>query len=350
MPTVKIAIIGTGLIGPRHAMAVRDNVETELACIVDPNPAAQSIAEELKTTRYESVRAMLKACKPDAAIVCTPNQSHVSVSKELIDGGLHVLVEKPISIDVASGLSLIKYAEYRSTSLLVGHHRRFNRYVLAAKEIVSTNRIGRVIAVSGLWALYKPPEYFEAPMEWHRTAGPISINLVHEVDILQFLFGAITRVHAEKTISQRGFPAEEGAAILLRFESGTVGTFVLSDAAPSPFNFESGTGENPTIPYSGQDVYRVFGTQGVLSVPDMILWSYGQEDKNWTAQMLAEKVNVENQQTPFELQLRHFVSVVRGQSRPICSGMDGLSAVTVCEAVVQAIATGLPVEIRNFCK
>jgi predicted dehydrogenase len=110
MSSVKIAIVGTGLIGPRHAQAVLQDPEAELACIVDPNPAAESIANELGTTLYASIQDMLASShRIDAAIVCTPNHTHVAVSKELLDGGVHVLVEKPISVDVGSGSELVGF-------------------------------------------------------------------------------------------------------------------------------------------------------------------------------------------------------------------------------------------------
>jgi predicted dehydrogenase len=108
MSPLKICVVGTGLIGPRHAKAVLQDPEAELSCIVDPNPAARSVAENLGTIWYASIQEMLDSKhKPEAAIVCTPNHTHVSVSKELLDGGIHVLVEKPISEDVASGLDLV---------------------------------------------------------------------------------------------------------------------------------------------------------------------------------------------------------------------------------------------------
>jgi predicted dehydrogenase len=242
----------------------------------------------------------------------------------------------------------VSYATQRNLRLLVGHHRRFNRYVLATKRILSSNSVGRTIAVSGLWALYKPPKYFDPPAEWHQTAGPIAINLIHEIDILQFLFGPVTRVHAEQTISQRNFPAEEGAAIILRFKSGVLGTFILSDALPSPYNFESGTGENPLIPHTGQDVYRIFGTEGVLSVPDMKLWNYGKREKSWNETMEMEKMELRDEKAPFELQVRHLVEVIRGNEEPVCSGLDGISALAVCESVKKAMVTGLPVEIPSL--
>lgn len=105
---VKIAIVGTGLIGPRHAQAVLKDSEATLTCVVDPNPAAEAAASTLNVPWYRSVRDMLQSKdKPEAAIVCTPNHLHFTVSKELLDGGIHVLVEKPISVDIDSGKELV---------------------------------------------------------------------------------------------------------------------------------------------------------------------------------------------------------------------------------------------------
>jgi predicted dehydrogenase len=287
---------------------------------------------------------LTSSSKPDAAIACTPNNTHVAVSKELLDGGLHVLCEKPISTDVASGQELVEYATARNLHLLIGHHRRFNRYVIATKQALPS--LGRIIAVNGLWTLFKPKEYFDPPTEWRRleTAGPILINLIHEVDILHHLFGPIVRVHAEKTVSQRGYPAEEGAAIILKFANGTVGTFLLSDAVVSPHNFEAGTGENPTIPQVGQDFHRIFGSEGSLSVPDMTLWSYNGK-RSWTEKIKSEILEAPEMNIPFELQIEHFVKVIRGEERPSCSGADGLRALAVCVAIKCALQENRPVDI-----
>jgi predicted dehydrogenase len=105
---VKIAIIGTGLIGPRHAQAVLKEPRAELVCIVDPNPAVKDVAATLGVPLYESIGEMLESRhRPEAAFICTPNHTHVPVAKELLQGGVHVLVEKPISTDIASGQELV---------------------------------------------------------------------------------------------------------------------------------------------------------------------------------------------------------------------------------------------------
>lgn len=171
--------------------------------------------------------------------------------------------------------------------------------------------------------------------------------MIHEVDILHHLFGPITRVYAEATLSQRGFAAEEGAAITLRFANGMVGSFLLSDAVVSPHNFESGTGENPMIPKTGQDFYRVLGSEGSLSVPDLTLWTYKEGEKSWAEQIQSKKADVPELKTPFELQIEHFIRVIHGEEVPSCSGLEGLRAVRVCEAIKASMRTNQPVDITE---
>ena len=346
---IRIAVVGVGLIGPRHCQTVLASPDAELVAVVDPLPQSADYASSIGTNYYSSIKDLnASPHKPDAAIVCTPNHTHVSVAKELISAGIHVLVEKPISIDIESGRDLIACAEEADVKLLVGHHRRFNPYVVAAKQELLSGSLGRMIAVSGLWTTFKPMEYFDPPADWRRasTGGVVLINLIHEVDLLQHLLGPITRVHAEATTSQRGFEAEEGAAITLRFASGAVGTFILSDNVVSPYNFESGTGENPLIPKTnGVDFYRIFGSNGTLSVPDMTKWTYAGEKKSWHENMASTSIEVP-EVVPFELQLAHFVRVVRGEEEASCDGKAGLSALIVCDAVKRSLASGQTVDIN----
>ncbi|KAI5195100.1 hypothetical protein E4T39_08366 [Aureobasidium subglaciale] len=346
---VTFAIIGAGLIGPRHASAIINTPSAKLACVVDSNPAAKEVATGFDVPLYPSIADMLASTdKPQAAIVCTPNHTHVSISKELLDAGISVLCEKPIATDIASAMELLEHAKKTTAKLAVGHHRRFNRYVRATKAALPS--LGRAVAVSGLWTICKPLEYFEGVGEWRKdgaSGGPVLINLVHDVDILQYLLGPIVRVVAEETIKQRNFDAEEGVAVLLKFASGCVGTFVVSDAVPSPHNFESGTGENPTIPARGMDCYRIFGTNASLSVPDMKRWSYDSRVKDWTQDLKEDTLSVEISKVPFELQVEQFVQVVRGLEEPTCSGIDAVRALIVVDAIKKAMREGVAIDITS---
>lgn len=348
--SLTIAVVGgSGLIGKRHCQHVASNTSTKLIAIVEPSPDGPEVAKLHNCLLYSSIQELISSAqKPEAAIVCTPNHTHVPISKELVQAGIHVLCEKPISTTIESAKELLEVAERHKIKLLVGHHRRFNPYIIKAKQIVESGSLGQIIAVSGLWTTFKPPDYF-APeaVKWRSSkkngGGVILINFIHEIDLLQYLLGPVTRIHAEEAISKRSRQndagaAEEGAAITLRFASGVVGTFVISDNVPSPHSFEQGTGENPLLPLSGADVYRIFGTKGTLSVPDMIKSSYDDGRKSWENKISMQKQEVENVEvTPFDSQLNHFVKVCRGQENPSCTGEEGLRALIVCEAVRRAL-------------
>ena len=347
---LKVAVVGgSGLIGKRHCQHVASNPSTQLIGIVDPSPDGPEIAKFHNTSLYASIHELISSPdKPEAAIVCTPNHTHVPLSKELARAGIHILCEKPISTTVESAKELLEAAKKHNVKLLVGHHRRFNPYIIKAKQIVESGSLGQTIAVSGLWTTFKPAEYF-APeaVKWRSSkkngGGVILINFIHEIDLLQHLFGPVTRIHAEQSISTRTKPtdteaAEEGTALTMRFASGVVGTFVISDNTPSPHSFEQGTGENPLLPCSGADVYRIFGTNGTLSIPDMIKSSYSNGNKSWENKITMEKQEIENmERAPFESQLNHFVKVCREQEYPSCTGEEGLRALVACEAVRKAL-------------
>ncbi|RAH79990.1 NAD(P)-binding protein [Aspergillus japonicus CBS 114.51] len=357
-----IIIVGAGLIGPRHAQTVQANPNTNLLALVDPSPNAIQTAETLQTAYFPSVAALLASPftpRPDAAIVCTPNHTHIPIATDLLSQGIHVLLEKPISDDPATARALLSTLTPSSPKLLIGHHRRFNPYITATKQLLSRNALGPLIALNGLWTLYKPDSYFAAPGDWRRSTttggGVLSINLIHDIDLLHYLFGPITRVFAEQTPSTRPSPphdAEEGAAITLRFASGVVGTFLVCDATPAPWSFEAGTGENPLIPQvqgpGGEGFYRIFGQKGSLSVPDMRLWSYeGRAQRSWNEELAVERAAVDTTQTPFALQLAHFVEVLEGKVEPVCSGEEALRALDVVDAIGRALRTGQVVDVED---
>ncbi|KAK1762428.1 NAD(P)-binding protein [Phialemonium atrogriseum] len=348
---ITIAVIGFGIIGPRHADAILQNDNLALVAIVDPIP--QPAASKYSAAFYQSIDDLLASPhKPDAAIVCTPNHTHAAAAKELADAGVHMIIEKPFSTSAQSGRELAAHLEgarvRAGVRTLVGHHRRFNPYAVATAEAIGSGSLGRIVGVNGLWGVLKPMSYYDA--EWRRTkaGGPVLINLVHDVDLLHSFLGPIVRVHAEKTPSRRGFESEEGAAIIFRFKTGAVGTFFLCDNVATPFGWEFGTGEDPRFPLSRQDCYRIFGTDATLSVPDMTRWSYdGCAVKSWEGEMTSQRLEVDAG-VAFERQLAHFVGVIRDREEPRCTPEAGLAALIVCEAVKKSLETEAPVDIEPY--
>lgn len=337
----RLAVIGAGLIGRRHAeLAAREAV---LGAVVDPDRAAELAATAHGARWYPSVAAMLAETMPDGVVVATPNQMHVEHGLACIAAGIPVLVEKPIAADAVSGARLVAAADSAGVPLLVGHHRRYNPRVRAAKAAIEAGQLGTVLSVQGTCWFYKPDPYFEVAWRRQPGAGPVYINLIHDIDTLRHLCGDVGSVQAVLSGEARGFAVEDTAAILLRFRSGALGTISVSDTVASPWSWELTAAENPAYPATGQACYLIGGTQGSLSMPDLGLWSYA-GTRDWMAPIGRTQLS-HAPEDPLTLQMRHFCDVVAGRAEPLVSGREGLRTLRVIEAVKAAAARGSAVEI-----
>ena len=344
---MKIAVAGAGAIGRTHIGLICASAECELAAIVDPAPGAADLARGFGVPRYETLRAMLAAQRPDGVIVATPNQLHVANALECIEAGVPALVEKPVADAVAEGIRLRDAAERAEARILVGHHRVHSALLAAACGIVQQGRLGRVVAVMGSALFYKPDGYFdEAPWRRQPGGGPILINLIHEIGNLRALCGEIVAVQAFASSATRRFPVEDTVAINLRFANGALGTFLLSDTAASPRSWEQTSQENKSYPtYPDEDCYIVVGTDGSLAVPTMRLKTYARkEDRSWWKPFRAEVAPIDRAD-PLERQLEHFCALIRGETKPRVTVRDGLANLRVTEAIAEAARTGKAVDI-----
>lgn len=339
----RLAVVGAGLIGRRHA----DHVATHarLAGIVDPAPAARDLASGHGVPWFGSIAAMLAAIRPHGVIIATPNQLHVENGLECVAAGLPVLIEKPLAGDVTSGLRLVEAAEAAGVSVLVGHHRRHNPLVRAAKEAMEAGRLGTVLAVQGTCWLHKPDDYFDIAWRREPGAGPVLINLIHDIDTLRHLCGEVASVQAFASNHARGYAVEDTAVILLRFRSGALGTISVSDAVSAPWSWELTAVENPAYPQTGQACYQIGGTQGSLSLPDLRLWSYAGHRSWWEPLGLARLSFAA--EDPLLAQLRHFCDVVEGRAVPLVPAREGLRTLRVVAAVNEAVLRGASVDVAD---
>ncbi len=341
---VRIAVVGAGTIGKRHLEQVIAQDVASLAAIVDPAEAARVLAAERGVAWYPSLTEMLAHERPDGAIIATPNQAHVANGLEMVAAGVPALIEKPLADDVAGATALVEAAERAGVPLLTGHHRRHNPVLQAAKAAIEAGRLGRLVAVHGTCWFHKPREYFEVAWRRQKGAGPVLLNLIHDVDLLRFLCGEVSEVLALHSNAVRGYEVEDSAAILLRFANGVLGTLTVSDTIAAPWSWELTSGENPGFRQTGEACYTVGGTLGSLAVPSLDVWRHPAEP-SWWEPMERERFAAVPAD-PFALQVRNLCAVVRGTAKPVVSGRDGLESLRVIEAVGQAAACGSVVRLR----
>jgi predicted dehydrogenase len=342
---VRIAVAGVGLIGRRHVEHVLAEREAELSAIVDPSSAGKELARQKNVPWYESFAALVAADKPEGVILSVPNQMHVDSGLEAVSAGVAALVEKPIADDVASGTRLVEAAEKSGVPLLVGHHRRHNPMIQQAKAVIESGRLGQIIAVHSFFWLLKPDDYFD--IDWRRKpgAGPVFLNLIHDIDLLRYLVGEVESVQAIESNAVRGNSVEETSVSLIKFANGALGTMSVSDTIVAPWSWEHTTGENPVYPHTDQSCYHIGGTHGSMTVPNLEVWS-NRDKRSWWEPFNAERVYAAAED-PLRLQVRNFARVIRGTERPLVSGREGLNTLKVIEAVKVSAHEGRQVRIER---
>ena len=345
----RIAVAGAGLMGEAHMAVIQQSPSCVLSALVDPSPAAVAVANKAGVPLYRSIDELLAADRPDGLLLATPNHLHVQQALQCIAAGLPILLEKPIATTVAEGEQLVRMVDATGARVLIGHHRAHSPIMAKAKEVLDSGKLGKLVAVMGSATFYKPDHYFsEAPWRREIGGGPILINMIHEVHNLRMLCGEIVMVQAFSSSAMRGFPVEDTVAINLRFASGALGTFMLSDTAACPRSWEQTSQENKAYStYEDEDCYVITGTNGSLSVPTMRLKTYPRpEDRSWWKAFEAGVVGMVRDD-PLKHQIEHFGAVIRGEAEPLVSARDGLQNLRVTEALATAARTGKTIEIQG---
>ena len=358
-----IAVIGVGLIGRAHVARALASSEVSIAAIADPTEAGRAFAAGLNLPWYADHRAMIDTVKPAAAIVATPNATHLTIGLDCIARGIVTLMEKPVADTVANGRRLCDAATAAGVALLTGHQRRHNPIVRRARQLVNEGVLGRPVSATAMSVWLKPAPYFDTTWRREPGGGPVLINLIHDIDLLRHLLGDIVTVQAITSNRVRGFAVEDTAAVLLQFANGALGTVSVSDSVAAPWNYDLAAGEQAHYPRQDVDSHYLCGTEGSLTLPRLQVWryrgtsggtsggasngtSYGTsgDARGWTEPLSLERTPVHTA-NPYDEQLRHLRAVVEGREKPLCSGIDGLKTLEATQAVLTAGASGQAVHL-----
>jgi predicted dehydrogenase len=213
MSRVRAAVVGCGHFGRHHADKYAACAGARLVAVVDRDAAAaRRLAERLGVLALTDPGDLPGLA--DAASVVVPTSSHVEVASRLIDGGLHVLVEKPLATTLADASALIALAARRERILQVGHLERFNAAVLALGDVIDR------------------PLFIEshriAPFSERGTDVDVVLDLmIHDIDLIQLLVG-----RPLAAVDAVGVPVLSGrddiANARLRFAGGCVANVTAS--------------------------------------------------------------------------------------------------------------------------
>ena len=313
------------------------NVTLTAVVEVDPTRRAELAGQGLPVVA--DLNAVPRATR--AAVVATSTPNHAQTALGCLDRSWAVLVEKPLTQTLEEADILCAGADALGLPLFTGHHRRCHPFVAEARKRLDA--LGQLVAVQGLWCLRKHDSYYDLPWRRNAGAGPILTNLSHEVDLLHCIAGEITQVAAMTANAVRGLAIEDTTALSLRFASGALGSFTISDAGASPWAFEAATGENPAIAVRGDDPVRFVGTVGALGFPSLRSWhATPGSPPDWQHPLIEHPAPDLPRVDAIAVQLERFAAIAAGgQDDILATGWDGRGTIAVLDAALEAAQTGM---------
>jgi predicted dehydrogenase len=309
-PPLRTAVIGVGYLGRFHAQKYSQLPGSQLVAVVDANAqAAEKVAAEVGTAALRDYRELFG--RVDAVSLAVPTPLHHRIGRDLLEQGIHVLVEKPIATTAAEARELIAAAKDRGCVLQVGHLERFNPAILAAV------------------ARLKTPRFVEshrlAPFKQRGTDVSVVLDLmIHDIDLIQELVGR---------------PIEHIDAIGSSVFSGEI------DIVNARLRFEGGCVANTTasrISLKQERKIRIFQDDAYLSI-DMqqkILSVIRKKDAAIAVESPAQ-VSIEeesfDQGDALREEIAAFLHAVRTKGEPVVTGEDGLRALETAIRIAELV-------------
>ncbi len=325
---LRIGVIGGGHLGTIHTRLVRSIDDVELIGVADPSPEARRrLADEFQVETFEDHREL--ASKIDAAIIAASTEHHYWIGMELAEAGVHLFVEKPITLSVAEADALIRATASRNLVLQVGHVERFNpAFSAAATEV-------------------RKPWYIEAVRASGYTCRSVEVGVVHDlmihdIDLVLSLVRSEVVDVAATGMAVLG-PHEDVAHAHLRFANGCIASInasrtsfqpqramhVYGNAVYAGIDFSAGTTK---LIRASEPVRR-----GEIDVRKMSAEERQElQTQFFTDIMPLEEVQLEKRNAILDEQHDFVISIRSGQN-PQVTGVHGRDALAVATSIIEKI-------------
>lgn len=333
---VKTGIVGAGIWGSNHALALAGHPTCEIAMICDRDEQrARKLAERYGCGWTTSLDT-LAASDVEAVTIATPDHLHKEPTLRMLAAGKHVLVEKPLATDVAEGRAMVEAAERAGVKFMVDFHARWHPLFMGAKGYVERGELGQpVMAYARLSdTIYVPTEM----LSWGGRSGPEWFLFPHVMDVVRWIFAREpVEVYAKGhrgVLEARGIPCWDAIQAIVEFTGGAFCTFETSWIVPNSY---SNVVDNRL---------SVFGDKGGLELKnEPTLWAF---TDRWHTPFSSQSVTRYGKAWGFQYEsIRYFIDCVADDLVPEAGGRDGLMVTAMIEATLKSLAERRPVKIAE---
>jgi predicted dehydrogenase len=336
MDELRVAVIGVGRIGLTHAEHLARRVRgAQLVAVTtsqtDRADAVRAVCPEVVV--YPSLEPMLAEERLDAVVVASSTSAHVDNVVECSQAGLHILCEKPLSLDLEGCDRALSAADSAGVKLMIGHVRQFDTGYLEAKTMIERGAIGRPVLYRAISGDMDPPPASFADLGV--SGGLILDSMYHDIYLGRWLMDdEVVRVYGEGAAlideGVRSMGDVDNAVVSLRFRGGSMGTLTAS-----------------RVTRYGHDVRgEVIGDEGAVQIgryrhtPVRLMNRSGvhHDIAHTTPQRMGDA---------FVTMLQTFVDCVAEDTPPPVVGRDAAATLAVALAGRRSIQTGQPLEVES---
>jgi predicted dehydrogenase len=333
---VSIGIVGAGIWGRNHALALGDHPRGSVDLVCDRDERrARALAEKLGCHWVTSI-AEVAASTVDAVTIATPDHLHRDPCLAVLEAGKHVMVEKPLATTVADGRAMVTAAEKAGVNLMVDFHARWHPLFMGAKAYVERGDLGApVMAYARLSdTIHVPTEM----LDWGGRSGPEWFLFPHTMDVVRWLIGRNPiEVYAKGhrgVLESRGVSCWDAVQALVEFEGKAFATFETSWIVPNSYT---------NVVDNRLTLYGEKGGLELKNEPN--LWVF--TDRYHTP-FSSESVTRYGKAWGFQYEsIRYFIDCVADGVTPEAGGRDGLMVTAMIEATLKSLAERRPVKIAE---
>jgi predicted dehydrogenase len=338
---IGIGIVGCGLIGRVHAEAIKAIAGVRLVAVCGRDTErTKEFAAHFETVAYTDYERFLAHPGLHLVNVCTPSGTHAELGCQAAAVGKHVLVEKPIEINLARADQLIEACDQARVKLGVIFQSRFLPAARRIKQAVDEGRLGRLILGDAYVKWYRAPEYY-ASGSWHGTlaldgGGALINQAIHTVDLLRWVMGPAETVFAMKgALLHRHIEAEDTLVGTVRFRNGALGVIeAATSVAPGFRRRLEITGERGSV---------------ILDGDSISVWSLAGDGTSTASQ--AEQIT-DGSADPAAIateghrrQIEDMVRAVLEDREPAVTGREGRKSLELVACLYRSAVEGEPIHI-----
>ena len=240
---LNVAIIGCGRVANhyRRILLSKEVTGFKIVGVCDLiSEKAEEFANDFMCKAYVSYIEMLESIKPDLLIIATPSGLHYEHAKTALNKGVHVLVEKPMTMIPSQAHELVLLAQKRNLMYAVTFQNRLNPAIKILAKAINENRFGKIVTstIRLRWCRYQ--DYYNDGWHgtWENDGGVINQQAIHHVDMINWLMGPIESVCSASSNRLNKLEAEDTMVAIIKFQNGALGTIEATTAA-RPQDFEA---------------------------------------------------------------------------------------------------------------